>query len=453
MPDPIWSQLLLQLVLILVNAFFASAEIAVISLNEQKLKKLSESGDKKSEKLLKMVENPEGFLSTIQIGITLAGFLASAFAADNFAGRLCDWLVNDLNFTAVSPDVINSIAVVVITLILSYFTLVFGELVPKRVAMKKSERIARMASGIVRFISVVMKPAIWLLSASTNIVLRMMGFDPNEQDEEVTEEEIRLMVDAGQESGSIEATEKEMIENVFEFNNITAADAMTHRTEMTALQIDESDEYITNAIVDTGFSRFPVYEEDIDKIIGILSTRQFLLNRQKENPKPLRELLYSPYFVPETVRADILFRDMQKKKFHMAIVLDEYGGTAGVITMEDLLETIVGNIYDEFDPQDEQDIIKLDENSWRIAGSVELERVEEELGVDLGEELEEYDTIGGLIFGQFSVIPDDGSKPETETHNLKIQIESISEHRIEWAIVSVKKDDSENSSDDDDAKE
>ena len=437
MPDRLWGQLLLQLVLILVNAFFAATEIAVISLNDKKVKKLSESGDKKAGRLMKMVENPDRFLSTIQIGITLAGFLGSAFAADNFASRIRDWLVIDLKVTAISPDTINSIAIVLITIILSYFTLVLGELVPKRIAMKKPEKVAQFASGVIAFVAAVMRPVIWLLSVSTNGMLYLLHLDPHDEDEKVTEEEIRLMVDAGEEGGAIETNEKEMIENIFEFNNITAADVMTHRTEMTALWVDETDDFIVNTIIETGYSRFPVYDEDIDNIIGILSARQFFLNKYKAQPLSLRELLYSAYFVPETVRADMLLRDMQKKKVHMAIVLDEYGGTSGVVTMEDLLEEIVGNIYDESDKQTQQDIIKLADNLWRVNGAVELERLEDELNVNFDDEDDECYTLGGLIFSQFTMIPEDGSTPELDIKFLHVKVESIVDHRVEWALLSV----------------
>lgn len=340
MPDRLWGQLLLQLVLIAVNAFFAATEIAVISLNDKKIRKLAEGGDKEASKMLRMVEHPDSFLSTIQVGITLAGFLGSAFAANNFAGRLRDWLVYDVGVTFISPETITTIAVIFITLLLSFLTLVLGELVPKRIAMKRAEAVASGAAGVIRFTAALMKPVVWLLSATTNGALRLLGFDPHDDGEEVTEEEIRLMVDAGEEKGAIESAEKELIENVFEFNNLTAADVMTHRTEMTALWIGDPEDEITDAIIKSGFSRFPVYDEDIDNIVGILSTRQFLLNMRSTVRKPIRELLFPPYFVPETVRADAMFRDMQQKKIHIAIVLDEYGGTSGLVTMEDLLETI-----------------------------------------------------------------------------------------------------------------
>ena len=433
--DPIWPQLLLQLILILVNAYFAATEIAVISLNENVLRREAEEGDKKAAKLLKIMEAPTRFLSTIQIGITLAGFLGSAFAADNFAGRIRDWAVLKWQLDAATAAAVNTLAVILITIILSFFTLVLGELVPKRLAMQKTEEVARFTCGVVSFLSAVMRPLIWLLTVSTNGVLRLLHIDPNAEEDEVSEEEIRMMMDIGEEKGAIESGEKEMIDNIFEFNNMTAEEVMIHRTDVVMLWAQDSDEEIIRTIRETGLTRFPVYEEDADDVIGILNTRTYLLNAREAQPKPLRELLTPAYFVPESVRTDALFRDMQAKKIHMAIVVDEYGGTSGIITMEDLLEEIVGNIYDEFDPQDEQEIVPLGENLWRIAGSADLEEVAEALGVELPED-EEYDTLGGLVFAQLAVIPEDGSHPEVDVCGLHIRVEELNDRRVEWATVS-----------------
>jgi len=272
--DPIWRQLLLQAALILLNAFFASTEIAVLTLNENRLRRSAEEGNKKSSQLLKIVEKPTKFLSTIQIGITLAGFLGSAFAADNFAGRLTNWFIHTLHFTAISQDTLNTLSVISITLILSFFTLVLGELVPKRIAMQRPEAVAKVASGVVRVFSVVLRPIIWLLSVSTHGILRLFGIDPNKGNEEVSEDEIRLMVDIGEEKGAIESEEKEMIENVFEFNNLTAADVMVHRTDMEIIWLDDSEEQIIKRIKETGLSRFPVCNEDADDVVGLLSPRE-----------------------------------------------------------------------------------------------------------------------------------------------------------------------------------
>ncbi len=432
--DPLLPQILVLIILILLNAFFAASEMALVSLSEGKMRKLAEDGDKKAAKLLKLIQEPGSFLSTIQIGITLAGFLASAFAADSFAERLAFWLAVVCG-VPVPEKTLNAICVIVITLILSYFTLVLGELVPKRLAMKKTEGVARATCGVVSALSALFRPLIWLLSKSTNGVLRLLGIDPKEVEEEVSEDEIRMMVDIGEETGAIETNEREMIENIFEFNNNTAEDVMIHRTDMVMLWVDDPAEEILKTIEESGLSRFPVYDENADDIVGTLSTREFLLNTHREQPKAIRDLLRPAYFVPESVRTDVLFRDMQSKKVHMAIVVDEYGGTSGLVTLEDLLEEIVGNIYDEFDPQDEREITKLEDNLWKVAGSAELELLAEELELEFSED-EEYDTLGGLVFSQLSVIPDDGSQVEVDVCGLHVKVIELSDRRVEWAMVS-----------------
>jgi putative hemolysin len=381
------------------------------------------------------VQAPNGFLSTIQVGITLAGFLGSAFAADNFASRLTNWLVNDLHVAIMPQDTLKTLSLILVTLILSYFTLVLGELAPKRVALKRPEKVARLTCGVISFLAKAAKPVIWFLSASTNVVLRVLGINPQQEDSDVTEEEIRMMVDIGEEKGAIEANERDMIENIFEFNNSSAEDVMIHRTDVTSIWIQDTPEIIVKTILDTGLSRFPVYEEDIDDVIGILYTRDYLLNEHADPPKPLRELLREAYFVPETVQADVLFREMQRRKVHMAVVVDEYGGMSGIVTLEDLLEEIVGSIYDEFDPAAKQEITPIGENQWRVAGTVELETLSEALDVALPLD-EEYDTLGGLIFSQLTTIPQDGSHPDVTVFGLHIYVEELLEHRVETAIIT-----------------
>ena len=331
--------------------------------------------------------------------------------------------------------VLNTLMVILVTIILSYFTLVLGELVPKRIAMKKTEGVARATVGAVWAVATVFRPVIWLLSKSTNGVLRLLHIDPKADEEEVSEDEIRMMVDLGEERGTIEANEKELIDNIFEFNNTTAEDVMVHRTDMVMIWADDPADEILRTIQDSGMSRFPVCEEDADDIIGLLNTRDYLLNAQLAHPKSLRELLRPAYFVPESVRTDVLFRDMQSKKVHMAIVVDEYGGTSGLVTMEDLLEEIVGNIYDEFDPQEEQVIEQLEDNLWRISGSCELDQVAEALNMEFPED-EESDTLGGLVFAQLSAIPEDGSQVAVDTCGLHIQVQNFTDRRVEWALVS-----------------
>lgn len=433
--DPLLPKLIVLVILILINAFFAGAEIAVISLSETRLKRQAEEGDKKAQRLLKLTQTPDHFLSAIQIAITLAGFLSSAFAADSFSDPLVTWLVEQKGVTALEPRALNNIMVVLITIVLSYFSLVLGELVPKRIAMKKTEAVARFTLGPVCAVAAVFRPVVWLLSKSTNGVLRLLHIDPNADQEDVSEDEIRMMVDLGEERGAIEASEKELIENIFEFNNTTAEDVMVHRTDMVMVWAQDTNEDILNAILASGRSRFPVYEEDADHIVGILNTRDFLLSAQAEHPKPLAELLRPAYFVPESVRTDVLFRDMQSKKVHMAIVVDEYGGTSGLVTMEDLLEEIVGNIYDEFDPLEEKDIEQVEPGVWKVSGSCDLERVAQALEAEFPEE-EESDTLGGLVFAQLSVIPEDGAQLEVDACGLHIKVLNFTDRRVEWALVS-----------------
>lgn len=437
--DP-WGPLLLQLILILVNGWFAATEVAILSLNELKLRSDAEEGDKVAAKLLKLSEAPNKFLSTIQVCITLAGFLGSAFAAEAFSDPLAQAILN--TGAKIDPKLLDSLCVVCITLILSYFTLVLGELTPKRIAMHYPEKMARMGVKVITVCSALFRPVVWLLSVSTNGLLRLLGIDPNAEEEEVTEEDIRALVDMGEEAGAIEEAEKEMIENIFEFNNLTAENVMTHRTDVTAIWVEEKWEVILQTIRETGLSRFPVYNEDMDDIIGTLNTRVFLLNMQTEHPRTLREMLREAYFVPSTVQADQLFRNMQMKKIHMAIVVDEYGGVSGIVTMEDLLEEIVGNIYDEFDPQAEAEIVRVDDETWRISGQAALEDVADAVGVELPLD-EDYDTLGGLIFSQFTLIPEDGSQPELDCHGLHIVVEKIEEHRVEKALVTKLPEESE----------
>lgn len=433
--NPIIKQLLVQLVLILLNAFFAATEIAVINLNPTKLRKMQEEGDKKAAGLLKLVEQPSGFLSTIQVGITLAGFLGSAFAADSFAKYLSDWLYYGVGFTALSPEGINSLSVVIVTIILSYFTLILGELVPKRIAMQRPMEFAKIAGPVVSALSVVMKPVVWFLSASTNLLLRILGFSTEADEETVTEEEISMMVELGGAKGSIDEDEEEWIQNVFNFNDITVEDAMTRSNDVVSLETDMTNQEIMEIIEESGLSRYPVHNDNIHDVLGVLHTRDFFLNLNSENPKPIEELIRPAYFVPETIHADTLFQDMQREKIHLAVVINEYGETAGIITMEDLLEEIVGNIYDEFDPSEPPEIEQLDENLWRVSGGIYIEDLAEELDIDL-EESEYYDTIGGMVLSGQRSIPKDGTTLTVEMAGLHIQVEKIKHKKIETALVS-----------------
>ncbi len=431
----VW-QLLLQAVLIGINAFFAGTEMALVSLNTTKLHRLEEDGDKHAAKLLKLVEEPSAFLSTIQVGITLAGYLGSALAAENFSGYLMTWIYEDLKFTAIPESVMSVIAIFVITLILAYFTLVFGELVPKRIAMQKSYEMAKFSYKIISGISFIMKPVIKFLSFSTNLVLKLMRLKIEAEEEKVTEEEIRMMVDIGEETGNIDENEKEWIQNIFDFDDLSVRRVMTPRTDVVAISAEASNEEILQIIEESGRSRYPVYGEDLDDIAGILYARDFLLALGKEGHVKVNDILRSAYFVPESIHADRLFTDMQKKKIHIAIIVDEYGAMEGLVTMEDLVEEIVGNIYDEFDPEEEPEIVKLEENLWKVTGNTAIETMAEELEIELDTENLDYDTVGGLIISLLQAIPEDGVTFDVEGLGLHIHVEDIVDRRIEKAYIS-----------------
>lgn len=435
MLPPLWSRLLLQVLFICISGFFAAAELSILSLNEADLRHQVEEGDRKALCLEKLLRRSGRTRTTVQLCITLAGLWGAGFAALGLGMPLAAWAQEHWALTGSAIGTARVLCLVLTVLVLALVHLVFGYMIPRRVAVHRGPAVARFTCTVVSALSAVLLPLTALLDLLAGLFLRLIHIDPNADRPPVSEEGIRRLVDIGEEKGAIETEEKEMIENIFEFNNMTAADVMVHRTDMVMLWAEDTQEEIEKTIEESGLSRFPVYEEDADDIIGILSTREWLINARKPQPKPLRELLRAPYFVPQSVRTDLLFRDMQSKKTHMAIVVDEYGGTAGLVTMEDLLEEIVGNIYDEFDPQEDQEIISLGENRWRVAGSAELEELFETLGMEMPEE-EESETLGGLVYAQLSVIPEDGSHPEVDIYGLHIRVEELSERRVEWATVT-----------------
>ena len=427
-------QLLLQVILIAINAFFAMTEIAVISLNATKLKKMEEDGDKVATRLLRMVEHSTSFLSTIQIGITLAGYLGSAFAADSFSDGLTSWLYNTVGFQVLSYQALNSVSVVIITVILSYFTLIFGELVPKHIAMQKSMQVAKIASSVITALATVMRPVIWFLTFSTNTVLKLLRLKTTSEEETVTEEEIRMMVDLGEERGTIDSDEGEWIDNVFEFGETTVREAMTHVSELVAIPVDATQDEITKVIRESGRSRIPVYAKNLDDILGILNAREFLLERGEGSDKLPERLIRPAYFVPETLRAATLFKDMQQKKQHIAVVVDEYGQTSGIVTMEDLLEEIVGSIYDETDPAEELPITQIEDGVWRALGSAELDEIADAMDIEFPEDLD-FDTLNGLVFSQLNNIPKDGTVLDLQAYGLDIHVERIARRRVVSATL------------------
>ena len=433
MPN-IASQILLQIVFILLNAFFAGSEIAFLSLSQIKLSKKAEDGDKTAAALLKVVENPNTFLSGIQVAITLSGFLSAAFGTENFSGYLDDFMLGTLHLP-LPAGVVSVISTVLVTVIISFFSIAFGEMVPKRIAMQKPMMFAVPALHVLRVVSVVFAPMFALLNVCTNGTLRLMGMKVEAEEGVASEEDLRLMVESSGEQGTIDQDEQEWIENVFDFNDMTASSAMTPEPDVTAFSLDEDPEEILKAIRETGLSRYPVYEDDdVNDICGILNARDFLLNLQEENPRPLKELLRPAYFVPESVHADQLFKDMQAQKQHLAVVVDEYGGTAGVITIEDLLEEIVGDIFDEFDPAEPQELTEMGKGMWRVAGSMRVEEFAEALDFELPED-RDYDTVAGLILSCLPSIPEDGTTPSVEVCGLQFDVQTIEDRKILWAMV------------------
>ena len=431
--DPLIWQLVLQLILIAVNAVFACAEIAVISINDTKLERMAQGGDLRAKRLFSLTAQPAKFFATIQVGITLAGFLGSAFAADNFADRIVAWAIT--LGTSVPLTTLRAIAVVIITIILSYFTLILGELVPKRVAMQNAEALGLKMSGLIWVVSKLFAPLVFVLTTSTNALLRLMRIDPNANEEHVTEEEIRMMVDVGSEKGAIDLDEKEFINNLFEFDNTTADEIMTHRTELTLLWLEEDDGKWAETIQRTRFSYYPVCADTPDDIVGVLSAKEYFRLSDQSREKVMRESVRPAQFVPESVRADVLFRKMQSNRNHFSLVLDEHGGLSGAVTMNDLLEELVGDLDDTLDaPAEVPEIEKIDESTWRVTGSAPLDDLSDAIGVKLPED--EYDMFASMVFGLLGEVPDDGSKPQVEAFGLAIQVTDIREHRLESALVT-----------------
>ena len=426
---------ILQIILIALNATFASAEIAVLSINETKLERMPEAGNRRAKRLVRLTREAAKFLATIQVAITLSGFMGSAFAADSFSEPLVAWLIS-LGVT-IPAATLDTIAVVVITLILSYFTLVFGELVPKRVAMKKAESLGLGISGLISGISKIFKPIVWFLSISTNGELRLMGIDPNEAEEQVNEEEILMMVDAGSEKGAIDEQEKEFIQNVFEFDDLTADEIAVHRTEVTILCMEDAMQQWAEPIHDSRHTLYPVCQDSADNVIGILNAKDYFRLDDKSRENVMSEAVREPFFVPATIKADVLFRKMKKSRNIMAIVLDEYGGMVGIITLNDLIEQLVGDLGEDTPEEEaaEPHIEQMDENTWAIIGNVELLEIEQTLEVDIG--LEEVDTFTGLVFGELDMIPSDGEQNiELDFKGLHITIERVEDHQIAFAKVS-----------------
>ena len=428
--------LFFQVILIALNAVFASAEIAVLSLNETKLGRMAEQGNGRAKRLVRLTKEPARFLATIQVAITLSGFLGSAFAADNFSEPLVDWMIH--MGVSIPRATLDAGAVVFITLVLSYFTLIFGELVPKRIAMKKPEQIAMGISGLVSGISIVFKPIVSFLSVSTNLVLRLCGIDPKEEEEQVSEEEIRMMVDVGSEKGTIEHQEKEFIQNVFEFNDIMAESIATHRTDVVMLWMEDDMEVWAETIHNSRHTFYPVCDGSPDNVIGVLNAKDYFRIDDKSRNKVMNQAVYPAYFVLETTKADVLFRNMKANKSAIAIIIDEHGGMTGIVTMNDLVEELVGDLNDDTEDAKGREpyVEKAEEHTWLVHGNPELEVIEDALGIEIASE--GFDTLSGLIFQKLGVIPEDGTQNiELEMQGMQIHIICIREHQIEETVIKI----------------
>ncbi|KHD37766.1 hemolysin [Clostridium acetobutylicum] len=434
-PDNMILQFVLIAVLTLVNAFFSAAEMSIVSLNKTRMKILSEEGNRNARILEKLIKEPTKFLSTVQVGITLASFFSSAFAATGLSDMFGGYLKKiDIPYS-------SQVALIVVTIVLSYFTLVFGELFPKRIALQKSEKIAMLAARPILYVSKITVPFVKLLSASTNVLLRITGMNMNKLEEKVSIEEIKSIVEAGQEYGVINESEKEMIDSIFEFDDRIAEEVMTPRTEVYLINIDTPLSKYVDELLEIKYSRVPVFEGDSDNIIGILYIKDFIVEARKvgfENVN-IKNIIHSPYFVPERKNINELFKELQAAKKHMAVLIDEYGGFSGIVTIEDLIEEVMGNISDEYD-EDDNYIKKIDESTFIIKGIIPIRELNEQLDLDLDEETDDYDTLGGLLIKLIGHIPEDNEQQSIKYKGITFEIKEVKEKRIEKVEVHLQKD-------------
>lgn len=418
-------QIIILLGLILLNAFFAMSEIAIVTLNDKKVKKMGAEGHKEALKVLRLMENSSDFLATIQVGVTLSGFLTSASASQSFAGPISDFLA----FTSLPKNVLSIISTFIVTIILSYFSLVLGELVPKKIAIQNAESVSFRVIGTLLLISKIFKPFIKLLSWSTNLIIRAMGIDPNKNEKAVTEEEILMMIDAGKERGTIQESAKDMIVNIFDFDNTTAGEIMTHRTDIFAIEDTGTVNEVVTLAIENGFSRIPVYHEDIDNIIGVLYVKDLLKYVCSNVPEEVKltSIMRSVMFVPESKPCNQLFAQFTSHRTQIAVIVDEYGGTEGLVTMEDLVEAIVGNIQDEYDQEDEE-IKRINDNTFTVDGATPIEEIENIINIKIPSG--DYDTIAGLMIERLGKIPNKGEHPSIEMQGVKLTVQDVTERKI-----------------------
>jgi len=424
-------QILFLVILTLINAFFSSAEMSIVSVNKNKMKVLANEGNKKAKMLCKLMEEPTKFLSTVQVGITLAGFFASASAATGISKQLGSF------FISINVPYGHQVAFIGVTILLSYFTLVFGELVPKRIALKKSEKIAMASLRPIMFISKIAAPFIKILSLSTSLLVKLMGLDNGNLEEIVTKEELKLFIETGEEQGAINESEKEMIEGIFEFDNKKVEKVMTPRTEVYCINIKEPLKDYLDELLEMRYSRIPVYEDDIDNVIGILYMKDFIIeakNKGFDNVN-IKDILKEPYFVHEGKNVQDLFKSLQISQRHIAVIIDEYGGFSGIITIEDLIEEIMGEINDEDDSSEER-IKKVEENTFLVDGLTTLEELNDELNIDIP--LDDIDTISGFIINLIGNIPSENDDRAIEYNDITFKIDKLGAKRIEKILIKLK---------------
>ncbi len=425
--------IILLVFLIFLNSVFAGAEIAVLSMNEPKMKEMAEEGDHRAQILMKITEQPAHFMTAIRVTVTTAGFLQSAFAAEYFAQPMTAALLKA--GVDVPQNVLKIVCMILVTILLSYVSLLFGELVPRRLGMKNPDELSLRLAGMLKVALLAVWPATALLTATANGVLHLMGIRPEEKEDQATEDEIRMLLSEGNEQGSIQQEESEMIQNVFDLDDTDADEICTHRRDVVVLYMEDSDEKWEQVIRDNRHTFYPICGENEDDIVYILDTRDYFRLDSREREAVLKKACYPPFFVPESMRANLIFREMREKRDYFAVVLDEYGCFVGIVTLHDLVETLVGDIDDRTDLPKPDDIEKIGENIWRVQGGAILDDVAE--AMDLEFPVEKYDTFSGFVCGVLKRVPEDGEQFRCSWKNLDIVVEQVRNHTVAEGIVHV----------------
>lgn len=426
------AQILILIILTLINAFFSCAEMAIVSVNKNKIKMLAENSENKNSIIIdNLLKDPTRFLSTIQVAITLAGFLASASAATSFSDNLVIYLEK------FKIPYSKAIAVSVVTCILSYFTLIFGELVPKRLALQNPEKIAQNSILLVMLTSKILSPFVWLLTHSTNLIIKLLGYKIKNPEESISEEEIRIMLELGTVSGNVDEEEQKMINSVFEFNDKKAKEIMVPRVDVFALNLKTPLKNQWETIFEMKFSRIPIYENTLDNIVGVIYLKDLIKEAKNKgfDNVSLENILHKPFFSSENININILFKQLKKRRKYMSIIIDEYGCFSGIITIEDLVEEIVGNIEDEYD--DDVDVEQLSDNEYRINGIYSLTDLKNYFGISLPPS--ESNTISGYITEKIKKVPDEKCEGlRIEENEYSFTIEKVQDNRVISVILKIK---------------